>query len=275
MSRSRPAPRVTSLFPNAYANDVRLAWALGPLALVSLGAAILSAGAGGSLAVFGTLAFTSVALGLAVVTVRMITQTGGYAPLHAKRTLPVVRSPRSREPMPETFESAESAPAALAVPAAPAVPAVPDDDSGVRRWTHELLAELPAERFEAVCVAYFRRLGFRATIRSSGRGQGVDIRLHLDGAGSAPVNLVRCRASNEIGVNDVREFIAAMNHHRVPRGIFVAAQGFRSSARGLAEVNRIFVMSAEELLAKIHERPTDEQIELLRLALDGEEAIAA
>lgn len=264
MSQSRTSARriapLAALFPDQRANDVRLAWILGPLSLGCLCVAIVVASLGGSIAVFGTLAFTSVSIGLAIVTIRMATLTGSYAPLHRKRALPVIRS----QP-PLDHDIGEPAP--MPVEAA---------DAGTREWTPQVLAEISAERFEAVCITYFRRLGFRATTRPTGRGHGIDIRLHLNGPNHAPVNLVRCAATEQpIGVNDIREFIAAMNRHRVPRGIYVSARGFRTSARGLAEVNRIFVMSAEELVAKILERPPEEQAELLALALDGEEAIAA
>lgn len=234
------------LFPDHRRDDVRLAWVLGPIALLCLVAATVTATLGGSIAVFGTLAFTSISLGLTIVTIRMMTLTGRYAPLHQRRELPVVRSV---PPVDYDIGAADSTVTNAATTAPP------------RELDATLLAGLPPERFEAICIEYFKRLGFRASIRAGLRGEGVDIRLHLAAAaGGTPVNLVRCRAPTQpIGVNDIREFMAAMGQHRVPRGIYVSAQGFRSSARGLAEQNRIFVMSAADLVAKIHERPATEQ----------------
>ena len=225
---------------------------MGPIALACLIAAAVSANLGGSFAVFGTLAFTSIAIGLAVVTVRAMITTDVFSPVSrapARAVEPTVDAGTSRSVEATTSPRSEA----------------------LHQWSLEVLGGLEPQRFESVCAAYFRILGFRVTMRPNGPALGMDIRLHVAGAGRPPVNLVRCQAHDRpVGVNDIREFLDAMSDHRVPRGIFISLHGFRSSAQGLAEVNRIFVMSAEELLAKILERPGHEQAALLQLAIEGE-----
>ena len=226
-------------------NDAHLKWVFGPLAFICLVGAISSATVNGAVGVFATLAFTSIGLGLSLVTFRAMRDRDAFAP---------VRS--------ELLMAAHS----FSVGEGPIGPA-PSRAAPPSTWSIELIQSLTPQRFEVLCLAYFRGLGFRATARSFGPNGGVDIRLHAPNDPKSLVNLVHCRSHKKpIGVQEVRELVGAMSVNGVPRGIFVAARGFQVSAREYAQANRIFLMSAEELLAKILERPADEQSTLLNLA---------
>lgn len=138
-------------------------------------------------------------------------------------------------------------------------------------WSLGLLRALEWKRFEELCAAYFRVLGFRTRLAAPGPDGGVDIHLIPEGS-DAPGVLVQCKAwsTYDIGVKAVRELLGVMAASKVAEGVFVTTGRFTQPARDFALGKEIMLIDGAGLLAKIAALGAGRQAELLALATAGD-----
>lgn len=135
----------------------------------------------------------------------------------------------------------------------------------------ELLNQIEWKRFEELCAAYFRTIGFDAATQAHGADGGIDIRLTAKGKPDEVVNIVQCKAwKKPVGIKPMRELLGVMASTKSPRGTFVSRGGFHGDAEAFARANKIFPMGGAELIAGIAKRPAAEQAHLLAVAIEGE-----
>ncbi len=168
-------------------------------------------------------------------------------------------------PAPAPAPAPSAAPSTTAAPAITPIP-VAAGPVKAQRWSLELLQKLEPRRFEALCAAYFKALGFRVVAR--GADDGLDIRLHAEGA-ATPSHVVQCRARNHgpVGVRPIRELVGAMALEDVPQGILVAAGTFSAQARELAarSPRKLQCIEGKQLLEKLATLAPEKAQALLRL----------
>jgi len=144
---------------------------------------------------------------------------------------------------------------------------------GVRTsaWSLALLRALEWKRFEELCAAYFRVLGFGTRLAAPGPDGGVDIHLIPEGR-DAPGILVQCKAwsTYDIGVKAVRELFGVMAANKVAEGVFVTTGRFTQPARDFALGKEIMLIDGADLLVKIAALREEQQSELLALATAGD-----
>jgi restriction system protein len=138
-------------------------------------------------------------------------------------------------------------------------------------WTLELLRALEWKRFEELCAAYFRVLGFRTQLAKPGPDGGVDIHLIAHDAEKAGV-LVQCKAwsTYDVGVKSVRELLGVMAAEQVGEGVFVTTGRFTQAARDFAGGKEIMLIDGPEFLRKIDALAGDHRSALLALATAGD-----
>lgn len=111
-------------------------------------------------------------------------------------------------------------------------------------WSARVFEDIEWRRFEALCAFLFE--------------------------GTAAV--VRCKhgLGKPVGVEDLREFQAAMASHKAPRGIFATTSTFTEEARRFARDNGISTQDGQAVLALISTRTPAQQRSLLAIAYEGE-----
>ena len=138
-------------------------------------------------------------------------------------------------------------------------------------WTLNLLRALEWKRFEELCAAYFRQLGFRTRMTRAGPDGGVDIHLLAEGSDQSAV-LVQCKAWNsyDVGVKAVRELLGVMTAEGVAEGVFVTTGRYTQAARDFVAGKDIMLIDGPDLLAKIGALREERQRELLAVATAGD-----
>lgn len=138
-------------------------------------------------------------------------------------------------------------------------------------WSLALLRALEWKRFEELCAAYFRLLGFRTRLAAPGPDGGVDIHLIPEGR-DTPGILVQCKAwsTYDIGVKAIRELFGVMAASQVGEGVFVTTGRFTHPARDFALGKEIVLIDGPDLLAKIQALDEAQQAQLLAIATAGD-----
>ncbi|HZZ95068.1 MAG TPA: restriction endonuclease [Usitatibacter sp.] len=138
-------------------------------------------------------------------------------------------------------------------------------------WNLELLRALEWKRFEELCAAYFRLLGFRTLLAKPGPDGGVDIHLIAEGD-AKPGVLVQCKAwsTYDVGVKCIRELLGVMAAEQVREGVFVTTGRFTQPARDFAGGKEIMLIDGPDLLRKIDALADDQRSSLLALATAGD-----
>jgi restriction system protein len=138
------------------------------------------------------------------------------------------------------------------------------------RWSLELLKALEWKRLEQLSAVYFRTLGFRVDEAAHGPDGGVDLRL-FERYGKRPGVLVQCKAWNSwnVGVKEIRELFGVMAAEEVGEGIFITTSTFTDEARQFARGKNIALVDGEDLLKKIHDLPSEDQLHIRGLVTEG------
>jgi restriction system protein len=74
----------------------------------------------------------------------------------------------------------------------------------------------------------------------------------------------------DVGIKPVRELYGVMARQGVAEGIFLTTGRFTKEARSFPKGDELLLWDGEQLLAKIHGLPPEKQVELLRVATDGD-----
>jgi restriction system protein len=138
-------------------------------------------------------------------------------------------------------------------------------------WSLALLRAVEWKRFEELCAAYFRMLGFSTRLAAPGPDGGIDIHLVPEGS-DTPGVLVQCKAWNtyDIGVKAIRELLGVMTAQKVGEGVFVTTGRFTQPARDFALGKEIMLIDGPDLLDKILALRHQQQAELLAVATAGD-----
>jgi hypothetical protein len=111
-------------------------------------------------------------------------------------------------------------------------------------------------QFEKVIAAVYQNLGYTVTRRGGANPDGgIDLIL-LNADGQIAVQCKQWR-SWKVRERTVREFIGAMTHARIPKGIIVTLCGYTDEARRLADAHGIELLAEQglaNLLDKSHAR---------------------
>ncbi len=139
-----------------------------------------------------------------------------------------------------------------------------------RKWNPELLKQLEWRRFEELCVAYYQALGFKTQLEGVGAVGGMDI--VLQGAGSAPASIARCRAwdAHRVGSKTVRELRTAATAAKVEEAVLLTSGRFTQEAVDLARKEKIEMIDGAGLLKKIAALPPEQSAALLKFATAGD-----
>jgi len=137
-------------------------------------------------------------------------------------------------------------------------------------WSLELLQSIEWKRFEDLCAAYARAIGYRAETTALGPDGGVDVNLYKD-SDTAPSAIMQCKAwGRSVGVAQVRELLGSMVHTEVEKGIFLTTSYFTGDAIAFAEGKNIKLMSGSEFVWWLGNLPAEESRQLLNLATEGD-----
>lgn len=136
-------------------------------------------------------------------------------------------------------------------------------------WSLELLREMEWKRFEELCAAYYRSLGFTAQTIRRGADGGVDVTLYQAGSAQAHA-IVQCKAWNtqSVGVKPVRELLGVMTSEKVAQGIFMATGTFTQEALMFARANSLELIDGPGLMARLRDLSGEMQQRLLDVAME-------
>src|SRR5206468_4017056 len=107
--------------------------------------------------------------------------------------------------------------------------------------TAELLEQLRSIdwfQFEKLIALVYQKLGYAVTRRGGANPDGgIDLIIEKDGQRVA----VQCKQWKTwtVGVRNVREFLGALTHAKVQRGIFITPKGYTGDAKKLADEHGI------------------------------------
>ncbi len=138
-------------------------------------------------------------------------------------------------------------------------------------WNREVLLVIEWRRFEALVEKLFSQGGFTTHSQRPVPGGSVDIGVHSPDS-SVPAMVVRCRHNprQEVGVQELSEFLGVMASHGLARGTFVTASTFSTAARVFAKANGICTQDGDGLLRMIARSTPEQQAELLQVATEGD-----
>lgn len=186
---------------------------------------------------------------------------------------PTIRLGRAEPGLPPSAETNSVALGRMGQSAAPAPEPVDVTWSKVGRrptcWSLELLQDIEWKRFEELCAAYCREMGWRAETRAYGPDGGIDIRLY-DGDASHPKAAAQCKSTEWASVDSVRALCGVMADEKIPRGLFFCSGRIPKRAVAFAEKNSIEPVEGWLFLKKILALPAAGQRHLLAVATEGD-----
>lgn len=140
-----------------------------------------------------------------------------------------------------------------------------------KTWSLDLLRSIEWKRFEELCAAYFRHVGYVAKTQSHGADGGVDIRL-FESEYTSQFAIAQCKAwsSIDVDVKPIRELIGVMAIEKVARAYFLATGSFSRMARTTADGAGIELIDGESFLGRIQMLPDAVQASLLAVATEGD-----
>lgn len=138
-------------------------------------------------------------------------------------------------------------------------------------WSLDLIRSIEWKRFEELCAAYFRHVGYVARTQSHGADGGVDIRL-FEAEDTSQVAIAQCKAwsSIDVDVKPIRELIGVMAIEKVAQAYFLATGGFSRMARATADGAGVELIDGESLLGRIQMLPDALKASLLAVATEGD-----
>jgi len=138
-------------------------------------------------------------------------------------------------------------------------------------WSPEVFTAIEWRRFEAVCELLFEQAGFETRMQPRGADGGAEIWLNSRHA-EGPVAVVQCKHAlgKNVGVTELRGFLAVMTSSELKRGTYATTGTFTPSALRFAKDNSINVLDGPNLLNLIYKRTPLQQKALLEAAYEGE-----
>ena len=97
-------------------------------------------------------------------------------------------------------------------------------------------------QFEKIVALVYRKLGYRVTRRGGANPDGgIDLVIEKDGQRSA----VQCKQWKtwKVGVKCLREFLGALTHAKIQKGIFITLNGYSGDAKRLADEHGIEIVN--------------------------------
>lgn len=139
-----------------------------------------------------------------------------------------------------------------------------------KHWSLDVFANIDAQRFAAVCEAWFSWAGFDTRNKSHRTHEGVDIWLHAAKM-PGPVAIVRCtHARNKpVGLQEMRDFQGVVSTCKPAHGTFTTTSTYTPEALQFAKDNNIEVVDGRGLLRTIQTRTRQSQQALLAVAYHG------
>ena len=151
-------------------------------------------------------------------------------------------------------------------------PPLQTDNYKPTKLTQRLLNDIEWKRFEILCAAVIRELGFDPKETQYGADGGIDVVVFREGV-EGPVGIVQCKAGEDrmIGVKPVRELLGVMAHGNYKQGMFMTTGGYSQDAIEFSK-GKITLVTGEMLINKINGMPQDKLQRLLNVAFEGDYA---
>lgn len=138
----------------------------------------------------------------------------------------------------------------------------------------ELLKKIEWRRFEELCAAYFKEIGFLPKTQNFGADGGIDIHLFWKGL-NHKVGIVQCKAWPDglVGVAQVRELYGVMMSEKVRKAFFMTSNDFSKDAKKFAVDKNLTLITGVELIGKINKLSEEQKRKLFNLATVGDYTI--
>lgn len=110
----------------------------------------------------------------------------------------------------------------------------------------EQLKNIDWFQFEKIVALVYEKLGYTVTRRGGANPDGgIDLIIRKDGQTAA----VQCKQWKtwNVGVRAVREFLGALTHEGIPKGIFITMRGYTGEAKELAQEHGIEIVNETDL----------------------------
>jgi restriction system protein len=122
-----------------------------------------------------------------------------------------------------------------------------------------------------VCEALFSQAGFETEAQSQGPDRGMVLWLYSRDA-QGPTSVVQCKhwRGKQVGIKEMREFLAVMVSHGLKRGTCAISSTYTDEALRFAKENGIIALDGAALLALIRNQSPEQQIQLLEVAHEGD-----
>lgn len=131
----------------------------------------------------------------------------------------------------------------------------------------EQLRSIDWFQFEKVVALVYRKLGYSVT-RCGGANPdgGIDLIIEKDGQRSA----VQCKQWKtwKVGVKSVREFLGALTHAKIQKGIFITLNGYSGDAKRLADEHGIEIVNQTGLARMLESTDAKFDPEMLSILND-------
>ena len=135
----------------------------------------------------------------------------------------------------------------------------------------ELLKKIEWRRFEEVCAAYLKEIGFICKMQDFGADGGIDIHLYW-GNEENRVALVQCKAwpDSLVGVKPIRELYGVMKSESVKKAFFMTSNDFTKEAKNFAKAKSLTLMTGAELVRRVNLLSEEQVKKLLTIATMGD-----
>jgi restriction system protein len=119
----------------------------------------------------------------------------------------------------------------------------------------EQLKSIDWFQFEKIVAMVYRKLGYEVTRRGGANPDGgIDLLITKDGQ-TVAVQWKQWKTWN-IGVRPVREFLGALTHEGIQKGIFITLRGYTGDAKKLAEEHGIQIVTEADLVRMLESNPS-------------------
>ena len=137
-------------------------------------------------------------------------------------------------------------------------------------WTLDLLQQLEWQRFEDICVEFFRSIGLEARSMSAGPIGDATLRI-ADPSDPKPNGLAKVSAgAGVVGLAAMQNLYAALSREDLKQGFYLTAGAFSVEAIAAARGVGIFPIDGTALLAHILALPVAPQEALLKRSVRGD-----
>lgn len=137
--------------------------------------------------------------------------------------------------------------------------------------TDSLIASIRAldwYQFEKIVAAIFRKRGFAVSSRGGANPDGGIDLLVTDQTGEQTAIQCKQWRTWNVGVKAVREFLGALTHAGISKGIIVALRGYTGEAKALAGQHHIRLLNETDLAALLEQVNARNDLEIQKLLND-------